>query len=224
VGRSPLERDLQNHLTELSKTVHKMPGKISTIVLESVRYLQKVYSKEAEDVGDEISMTKKVVGVLKEKVVAKESGSEDLVEKMMDLEKVLSECNVLATSVTDRERRMKDRLADLLLQLDREISFTRRMVDRVSRIERETSISQLENMSRAMVMEEMQTMMSDGLVQQQVPHMTPLPSLHRLPSPPPTAAEVETVKKKGLLGGLEREREYGRSWRRIRERRVLLEE
>ena len=54
--------------------------------------------------------------------------------------------------------------------------------------------------------------------------MTPLPSLHRLPSPPPFATEVQTVKKKGMLGGQEGERDYGRSWRRFRERRVLLEE
>jgi hypothetical protein len=85
----------------------------------------------------------------------------------------------------------------------------------------------MRSMARAMVIEEMQTKMSDGLVQQQVqqvPHMTPLPSLHRLPSPPHIAAEVQTVQKKGLLGEQEGEREYGRSWRRVMERRVLLEE
>ena len=32
LGRSPLERELQQHLTELSKTVHNMPRKVSTIV------------------------------------------------------------------------------------------------------------------------------------------------------------------------------------------------
>ena len=37
VMRSPLERDLQQHLIELSKTVHKMPRKVSTIVEESVK-------------------------------------------------------------------------------------------------------------------------------------------------------------------------------------------
>ena len=61
------------------------------------------------------------------------------------------------------------------------------MVDKVSRVERETNLNQMRSMARAMVMEEMQTKMSDALVQQQVPHMTPLPSLHRLPSPPPTS-------------------------------------
>ena len=85
-------------------------------------------------------------------------------------------------------------------------------------------MNQMRSMARAMVMEEMQTKMSDALVQQQVPHMTPLPSLHRLPSPPRTAADVQTVKKKELLGGQKVEREYERIWRRVRERRVLLEE
>jgi hypothetical protein len=122
--------------------------------------------------------------------------------------------------VTDREKRMKDRLTGLLLQLDREISCTRVLVDKVSMVE---SDSQMRSMARAMVMEEMQTKMSDGLVQQQVqqvPHiMTPLPSLHRLPSPPHTAAEVQTVQKKWLLGGQE-EGVGGGSGKR----RVLLEE
>ena len=66
------------------------------------------------------------------------------------------------------------------------------LVDKVSRVERETSDSQMRSMTGAMVMEEMQTKMSDALVQQKVPHMTPLPSLQRLPSPSPTAAEVQT--------------------------------
>ena len=118
--------------------------------------------------------------------------------------------------MTDKEKRMKERLAGLLLQLDREISCTRVLVDKVSRVERETGDSQ---QMRSMVMEEMQTKMSDGLVQQQIPHMTPLPSLYRLPSPPPTA-EVQTDKKKEREG----EREYGRNWKRVRARRVLLEE
>ena len=146
-------------------------------------------------------------------------------ENMFAMEKLLSKCNALATAVTDKEKRMKERLAGLLLKLDREISSTKVLIDKVIRVERETSMYQMRSMARAMVMEEMQNKMPDGLVQQHVPHMTPLPSLHRLPSsPPPTAAEVQTVKKKGLLGGQKGEREYGRSWRRVRERRVLLEE
>ena len=170
-----------------------------------------------------MNLTKKMVVELREKV-AKDPVPEDLMEKMIAMEKLLSKCNALATAVTDREKRMKNRLLGLLLQLDREITSTSRMVDKVSRVERETNLNQMRSMARAMVMEEMQTKMSDALVQQQVPHMTPLPSLHRLPSPPPTAAKVKTVKKKGLLGGQKGEREYGRTWRRVRERRVLLEE
>ena len=43
----PLERDLQQHLEDLSRQVNNVPGKISTIVEESVKYLQIVYSREA---------------------------------------------------------------------------------------------------------------------------------------------------------------------------------
>ena len=38
-----------------------MPRQVSTIVEESVKYLQKVYSKEVEDVADEMNLTKKMV-------------------------------------------------------------------------------------------------------------------------------------------------------------------
>ena len=72
LGRSPMEWDLQNHLIELSKTVQNMPNmKVSTILEESVKYLQKIYSKEAEDVADEVNLNKKVVDELREKVVTK---------------------------------------------------------------------------------------------------------------------------------------------------------
>ena len=113
-----------------------------------------MYSKEAEDVEDEVNLTKKGVDELKEMLLAKDSTPEDLVENMNSMKKVLSECYALAAAVTDRERRMKDRLAGLLLQLDREISSTRRMMDSVSRVEREISLSQMKSMVRATVMEE----------------------------------------------------------------------
>ena len=142
-----------------------------------------------------MNLTKKMVVELREKVMAKDPVPEDLMEKMIAMEKLLSKCNALATAVTDREKRMKERLAGLLLKLDREISCTRVLVDKVSRVERETNLNQMRSMARAMVMEEMQTKMSDGLVQQQVPHMTPLPSLHRLPSPPLTAEAIISVKR-----------------------------
>ena len=49
-----------------------MPNmKVSTILEESVKYLQKIYSKEAEDVADEVNLNKKVVDELREKVVTK---------------------------------------------------------------------------------------------------------------------------------------------------------
>ena len=125
-----MERDLQNHLIELSKTVQNMPNmKVSTILEESVKYLQKIYSNLAEDVADEVNLNKKVVDELREKVVTKYSTPEGLVVKMTAMEKVVSECNALAAGVPDRERRMKDRLAGLLLHLDREMISTRRMVD-----------------------------------------------------------------------------------------------
>ena len=38
--------------------------------------------------------------------MAKDPVPEDLMEKMIAMEKLLSKCNALATAVTDREKRM----------------------------------------------------------------------------------------------------------------------
>ena len=120
-----------------------------------------------------MNLSKKMVVELREKVMAKDPVPEDLMEKMIAMGKVLSECNAIATAVNDREKRMKERLAGLLLKLDREISSTKVLIDKVIRVERETSMYQMRSMARAMVMEEMQTKMSDALVQQKVPHASP---------------------------------------------------
>ena len=40
---NPLERDLQQHLTELLSQVTSVPGKIGTIVAESVKFLENSY-------------------------------------------------------------------------------------------------------------------------------------------------------------------------------------
>ena len=104
-----------------------------------------------------MNLTKKTVVELREKVMAKDPVPEDLMEKMIAMGKVLSECTAIATAVTDGEKRMKERLAGLLLKLDREISSTKVLIDKVIRVERETSMYQMRSMARAMVMEEMQS-------------------------------------------------------------------
>ena len=52
-----------------------------------------------------MNLSKKMVVELREKV-AKDPVPEDLMEKMIAMEKLLSTCNALATAVTDREKRM----------------------------------------------------------------------------------------------------------------------
>jgi hypothetical protein len=64
VGRAPLERDLQQHLKEISGQVNKVPGKVSIMVEESVKYLQHVYSKEATNGKIEVKMMEKGLSVL----------------------------------------------------------------------------------------------------------------------------------------------------------------
>ena len=41
-GTSLLERDLQQHLGDIARQVNSLPGKVSTIVGESVKYLQNI--------------------------------------------------------------------------------------------------------------------------------------------------------------------------------------
>ena len=58
-GRAPLERDLQQHLQDLSRQANNIPGKISTVVEESVKYLQDVYGKGCVDEKKEFVKTEK---------------------------------------------------------------------------------------------------------------------------------------------------------------------
>ena len=62
MGTSPLERDLQQHLGDIARQVNSLPGKVSTIVGESVKYLQNIHSKESVSNKEEVELVKQVLG------------------------------------------------------------------------------------------------------------------------------------------------------------------
>ena len=74
-------------------------------------------------------------------------------------------------------------------------------------------MNQMRSMAGAMVMEEMQTKMSDALVQKQVPHM--------IPPPLPRQADCQ---EEGAAWWAERGERIWKDLWRVREKSVLLEE
>ena len=113
MDRNPLERDLQQHLVEIIGQVDRMPGKVSTIVEESVKYLQNVESKKAVNVREEVELVKQVLEDTKGQMV-KSILPVEMMERMAALETGLADCTPLTEAVTARGERMEDRLARLV--------------------------------------------------------------------------------------------------------------
>ena len=126
VDRNPLERDLQQHLVEIIEQVDRMPGKVSTIVEESVKYLQNVDSKKAGNVREEVELVMQVLEDMKGQMI-KSTLPVEMMERMAALETGLADCTPLTEAVTDRGERMEDRLDRLLHKLDMVASISDKM-------------------------------------------------------------------------------------------------
>ena len=106
-GRSALERDLQHHLQEISKQANKVPVKLSTVVVESVKYMQEVYSKEGQDGRKELDKLETAMQGLKQQIQDKECNHIDIIEDLTNLETALAKCelNYSARNQPIRRRR-----------------------------------------------------------------------------------------------------------------------
>ena len=193
VKRSPLERDLQHHLEEVSGQVMKMPGKVSSIVEESVKYLKCVYSKEATNGRVEYEMMAKSMSGVEEKMKVENTMAGEMVEDIIALETGLTDIAALAEAVTVRGKGITNRLTGLLHRLDREHSTSRRVLSDVSSLTR--NLRQMEDMDKTMVMEQLNA--TNPVVDDKdkasspSPSLTrrvftkPLPSIRQLPALPP---------------------------------------
>ena len=191
--RSPLERDLQHHLEEVSGQVRKMPGKVSSIVEESVKYLQCVYSKEATNGRMEYEMMAESLSGVSEKMKVENTLSGEMVEDIIAMETGLADIAALAEAVAGRGKRIRNRLTGLLLKLDREDSTSRRVLGDVSSLKR--NLRQMEDMDKTMGMEQLNATIpvvhDEDKASAPSPSPTrqvftkPLPSIRQLPALPP---------------------------------------
>ena len=191
--RSPLERDLQHHLEEVSGQVMKMPGKVSSIVEESVKYLKCVYSKEATNGRVEYEMMAKSLSGVEEKMKVENTMAGEMVEDIIALETGLTDIAALAEAVTVRGKGIKNRLTGLLHRLDREDSTSRRVLSDVFSLTR--NLRQMEDMDKTMVMEQLNAtnpvVDDEDKASSPSPSLTrqvftkPLPSIRQLPALPP---------------------------------------
>ena len=77
-----MERDLQHHLQELSKQTNKVPGKLSMVVKESVKYMQEVNKKELKDGREELYKLGNVANSLKRHIEDNESKNNEITDEL----------------------------------------------------------------------------------------------------------------------------------------------
>ena len=128
-GKNHLERDFQGHLAGIMEKVNNMPRKVSTIVLESVKYLRKVFSKEDTNIKAEVQFVVQLIKEMKEKMTSYSNVPGENIEMLGLLETVLADCAGLAEAVNGRQKRIENKLAGLLLKLDKMTSISRKMVE-----------------------------------------------------------------------------------------------
>lgn len=104
-GRSALERDLQQHLKELSNQTMKVPGKLSKVVEEAVKYIQDVYSLEGQDGKQELLKLESTLHGLKQQIKNEEKNAG--IADLNTLGTVLSKCERISKTVTEGRERNK---------------------------------------------------------------------------------------------------------------------
>ena len=104
-----MERDLQQHLQEISNQTKKVPGKLSTVVTESVKFMQGVYKKEGQDGRKELDKIGSAMHDVKEQIQDQECNTNEIIEDLTTLEDVLAECELLCKEVTKGKEKNKER-------------------------------------------------------------------------------------------------------------------
>ena len=204
----PLERDLQQHLEDLSRQVNNVPGKISTIVEESVKYLQNVYSREAQDEKNKMETVRKTMTLIEENIKVHDIMEGDVKKDIMAMETSLADCAATAKAVITRGITNKDRLTGLLQELKRESFISNRIKQESASLARNLgSNREVDVMSKTMVMAELHNTILGLYFENQAftsPSPTrqvsikPLPSIRRLPTLP---LQVGTAPQQpGIMG------------------------
>jgi len=215
-GRTALVRDLQQHLQEISKQANKVPVKLSTVVVESVKYMQEVYNKEGQDGRKELDKLEYTVHGLKEKVQEDESNYVDIIEDLTNLETVLAEYESLCKEVTIRKEENKQRLSRLKERMERSTSSKTKIEEVIKRFSREeTDVLTEEKRSEANGRKHAKFSPSRRMKVL----ANSLPSIRRLPTLPLlTAAAPGDVRPQqgGVIGCREGTLDHGRRTIRMR--------
>jgi len=214
-GRTALVRDLQQHLQEISKQANKVPVKLSTVIGESVKYMQEVYSKEEQDGRKELDKLENTVHGLKEKILDKECNI-DIIEDLTNLETVLTEYELLCKEVTNNKKKNKQRLSRLKEQMQRFSSSQTKIEEVIKRFSQEET-DVLTGEKRSEANSRRHAMFSPSRRRQVLANS--LPSIRRLPTLPLLTAAAPggvSPQQGGLIGCREGTLDHGRRTIRMR--------
>jgi len=216
-GRSALERDLQQHLQEISNQTKKVPGKLSTVVTESVKFMQEVYKKEGQDGRNELDKIGSAMHDVKEQIQDQECNTNEIIEDITKLEAVLAECESLCKEVTKGKEKNKERLIKLREQIHKS-SFSQTMINDSGMIQsfswKNTDV--LTRTKRTGLIDRKDKVFSPSPSGQVMTN--PLPSIRRLPTLPLLAAAAPGGVRphQGVCGAREETVDLGRRTLRTR--------
>jgi len=182
-GTNPLERDLQQHLTEMLGQVNRVPGKISTIVEEFTKFLQNLSSYSKVDICKEIDSISEVLGKLKDEVGNNIARREEFKKKVESLESLVKECFLAAEIVTNKKNTLEAKLESVTDKVAIADDLNGEIEEGVATLKEKLKKISTHNFANSIVTKElnMYNVKPEKTPLSRVP-TKPLPSIRRLPT------------------------------------------
>merc|ERR1712179_136951 len=199
-----------------SKQANKVPVKLSTVVVESVKYMQEVYNKEGQDGRKELDKLEFAVHGLKEKIQEDGSNYIDIIEDLTNLETVLAEYKSLCKEVAFKKEENKLRLSRLRERMQRS-TFSKTKIEEVIRRFSQEETDVLTEDKRSEANDRRHSKFSPSRRRKVLANS--LPSIRRLPTLPlltATAPGDVRPQQGGVIGCREGTLDHGRRTIRIR--------
>lgn len=208
--KSALERDLQQHLQELSNQTTKIPGKLSTVVVESVKYLQDVLNKEGQDGRQELNKVGCGLHELREHIEEKRENSLGVTEDLEKLMTILSECEMLDKAIME----VKERESGSVLRIKEKIQRLTVAQTKIKDVVMELGKSDNDYPTRKERMDKNPKRFTPSPNRQLLAN--PLPSIRRLPTLP-LRSSIPVGANQGEMSGVrEGGVDFGRRTARMR--------
>jgi len=208
--KSALERDLQQHLQELSNQTTKIPGKLSTVVVESVKYLQDVLNKEGQDERQELNKVGTGLHELREHIEEKRENSMGITEDLEKLMTILSECEMLTKAIREVKERESGSVERIKEKIRRLTDTQTKIKDVVMKLRK----SDNDYLTRKERMDKNLKRFTPSPNRQLLAN--PLPSIRRLPTLPLRSAVPVSATQGEMLGVRGGAVEFGRRAARMR--------